>query len=98
MREWCWLQTVWYSVRSFVRTGRLTPIVGHEYVPTTDWDVLARVQVAQCSRCGAYSVGWYHAQPVGAPSCACPAGRGCPCSLTADECAERRSGGAHDEP
>jgi hypothetical protein len=80
MREWCWLQTAWLTIQSVfsaIVTSRgaalsgsatLFAIVeGHEFEQTEDWNVLARVQVARCRRCGKFSVGWYSENPV-APS------------------------------
>ena len=68
MREWCWFKTFWHSLKSFIQTGNWTPIMGHEYTPTEDWDVLVRVQVARCSQCGKYSVGWYYENQVAGES------------------------------
>jgi hypothetical protein len=76
MREWCWLLTVRDTLRSAavalwrgapVTAMTFAPVSSHDYVATEDWDVLARVQVAKCARCGKYSVGWYSEHPVGKP-------------------------------
>jgi hypothetical protein len=59
MREVCWWITVWGSVVSFFRTGDVRSWTsGHAYVETEDVNVLARVTVLRCVRCGHYSIGW----------------------------------------
>ena len=58
MRELCWLRGLWWTLRSFLRTGQWSPTIGGHLYQDEEADVRARVTTSKCVHCGSYHVSW----------------------------------------
>lgn len=54
----CFLETIWLTLTSFVRSGDPTPIKGHIFVDQEEIKN-ATVIVSKCEKCGKYDISWY---------------------------------------